>query len=52
MRAIVAQIEELVNGKQSGDYFFELSITPITPITVNDTTGYGLTTLNVEWRDI
>lgn len=52
MQAIVSQIEELVNEKENEGYFFELSSQPITPITVNSTTGYGLTTLNVEWRDI
>lgn len=52
MTMIVAQIEELVNEKVCDGYYFELTPTPITPITVNDTTGYGLTTLNVEWRDI
>jgi hypothetical protein len=52
MDAIVAQIQNLVDEKVNDGYYFELSATPITPITVNDTTGYGLTTLNVEWREI
>jgi hypothetical protein len=52
MNYIVSQIEELANEKESEGYFFELSPTPITPITVSDTTGYGLTTLNFEWREL
>jgi hypothetical protein len=52
MKLVVAQIEKLVNEKVCDGYYFELSPNPITPITINDTTGYGLTTLNVEWRDI
>lgn len=52
MKLVVAQIEKLVDEKVCDGYYFELSPNPITPITINDTTGYGLTTLNVEWRDI
>ncbi len=51
MRKLVAQCERIVNGKVSDGFFFELDATNvITPPTVNLTTGYATTILNVAWR--
>lgn len=52
MRKLVAQCVELVDRKTSQGLFF--SFDPqnvITPPTLNDTTGYATTTLNVAWRE-
>lgn len=51
VRQIIAQCEELVNGKTSQGFFFKLDPTnAITPTTVNPTTGYSTTVLNVKWH--
>ncbi len=51
LRQMVAQCELIVNGKVSDGFFFELDATNvITPPTVNLTTGYATTILNVAWR--
>lgn len=51
MRRMLAQCEELVNGKFFDGFFFELDATNvITPPTVNLTTGYATTILNVAWH--
>jgi hypothetical protein len=51
---LVSQVESLISEKtiEKGKlrYFFELTTTPITPITVNTTTGYASTVLNVAYR--
>lgn len=52
MRIALSQIESLINGKCSEGYFFRLSTNPITPITINENTGYGIAILNVEWREV
>jgi hypothetical protein len=52
---ITSQISDAVNGRsveyENIRYFFELSTTPITPTTVNTTTGYAMTVLNVAWHN-
>lgn len=54
MKLLVAQVEELINKKTVDynglRYYFELTTTPITPITVNTTTGYATTVLNIAYR--
>lgn len=51
VRQIIAQCEELVNGKVSDGFYFELDpMNVITPTTVNLTIGYSTTVLNVSWR--
>ncbi len=51
LRQMVAQCEQIVNGKVSDGFFFELDApNVITPPTVNLTTGYATTILNVAWR--
>lgn len=49
--SMVEQCVELVNGKVSQGFFFELDPSNvITPTTVNLTNGYATTVLNVEWH--
>lgn len=51
VRQIISQCEELVNGKVSDGFYFEFDpMNAITPTTVNLTTGYSTTVLNVEWH--
>jgi len=51
LHQIVVQCEQIVNGTTSQGFFFELDATNvITPPTVNLTTGYATTILNVAWR--
>lgn len=51
LQQMVAQCETIVNCKSSGGFFFELDATNvITPPTVNLTTGYATTILNVAWH--
>ncbi len=53
MRHLAAQCQGLVDGKISQGFFFELDTTNvITPPTVNPTTSYATTILNVTWRTI
>lgn len=48
---IVDQCAELVNGETANGFHFELSPTNvIMPTTVNLSTAYSATTLNVEWH--
>lgn len=48
---IVAQCERLVARKVSQGFFFDFDATNvITPTTVNLTTGYATTTINVSWH--
>jgi hypothetical protein len=49
IKLILAQIEDKVNDVSAEGYVFKISATPITPVTVNATTGYSVTTLNIEW---
>lgn len=50
-RLLAEQCEELVNCKSAEGFFFELNAAnPITPVTVNVTSGYSTMVLNVEWR--
>lgn len=50
--SMVERCVELVNGKTSQGFFFELDpANVITPTTVNLTTGYSTTILNVKWRE-
>jgi hypothetical protein len=49
IKLILAQIEDKVNNVSAEGYVFKISSTPITPVTVNATTGYSVTTLNIEW---
>lgn len=49
--SMVEQSVELVNGKVSQGFYFELDPSNvITPTTVNLTNGYATTVLNVEWH--
>lgn len=51
VRQIISQCEELVNGKVNDGFYFEFDATNvITPTTVNLTSGYSTTVLNVSWR--
>lgn len=51
VRQIISQCEELVNNKVSDGFYFEFDpMNVITPTTVNLTSGYSTTVLNVSWR--
>ena len=51
--SIMKQIEEKVSYASSGDYFFEINPDNIiTPTTVNMTSGYSTTILNIEWHTV
>lgn len=51
VRQIVNQCVELVNGAISHGFYFSLNpLNVITPTTINLTTGYSTTILNVEWH--
>ena len=51
--ALLKLIEEKVSNVVSGDYFFEINLDNIiTPTTVNVTTGYSTTILNIEWHTV
>lgn len=48
---MVSQVWRLTNGSKTGCYVFSLNPqNVITPASVNTTTGYSVTVLNVEWR--
>lgn len=50
---ILKLIEEKVSNKVSKDYFFEINTDNIiTPTTVNVSTGYSTTILNIEWHTV
>lgn len=49
---ILSQAQKLVHGRVAGGFVFTLDPSAvITPTTVNPTTGYSTTILNVEWRE-
>lgn len=51
--SLLKLIEEKVSNVMSGDYFFEINPDNIiTPTTVNVTTGYSTTVLNIQWHTI
>lgn len=51
VRQIIAQCDKLVNNKVSDGFYFEFDpMNVITPTTVNITSGYSTTVLNVSWR--
>lgn len=51
VNSIVSQLEEYLKYRKSGRYFFELNPQNIiTPTTINVTSGYSVTVLNVEWQ--
>ena len=51
VRQIIAQCDKLVNNKVSDGFYFEFDpMNVITPTTVNLTSGYSTTVLNVSWR--
>lgn len=51
--ALLKLIEEKVSNIVSGDYFFEINPDNIiTPTTVNVTTGYSTTVLNIQWHTV
>lgn len=51
--ALLKLIEEKVSNIVSGDYFFEINLDNIiTPTTVNVTTGYSTTVLNIQWHTV
>lgn len=51
--ALLKLIEEKVSNIVSGDYFFEINLDNIiTPTTVNVTTGYSTTILNIQWHTV
>lgn len=48
---IISQLEEYLKYNKHGRYFFEITAgNVITPTSVNVTSGYSVTVLNVEWR--
>ena len=51
--SLLKLIEEKVSNVVSGDYFFEINPDNIiTPTTVNVTTGYSTTILNIQWHTV
>ena len=51
--ALLKLIEEKVSLSGFGNYFFEINPNNIiTPTTVNVTTGYSTTILNIEWHTV
>lgn len=51
VNSIVSQLEKYLKYRKSGRYFFELNPQNIiTPTTINVTSGYSVTVLNVEWQ--
>ena len=51
--ALLKLIEGKVSNVVSGDYFFEINPDNIiTPTTVNVTTGYSTTILNIQWHTV
>ena len=51
--SLLKLIEEKVSNVVSGDYFFEINLDNIiTPTTVNVTTGYSTTVLNIQWHTV
>lgn len=51
--SLLKLIEEKVSNVVSGDYFFEINPDNIiTPTTVNVTTGYSTTVLNIQWHTV
>ena len=51
--ALLKLIEEKVSPSTSENYFFEINPNNIiTPTTVNVTTGYSTTILNIEWHTV
>lgn len=53
IKQIIAQCAQLVNNMSADGFFFNFDPTNvITPTTVNLTTGYSTTVLNVEWHTI
>lgn len=51
--ALLKLIEERVSLSGFGNYFFEINPNNIiTPTTVNVTTGYSTTILNIEWHTV
>lgn len=51
IRQIISQVETLVNGVTIDGFYFKFApYNVITPTTVNLTTGYSTTILNVEWH--
>ena len=51
LKQMIGQCVELVDRKSSQDFFFKLDPTNvITPPTVNLTTGYATTVINVAWH--
>lgn len=51
--SLLKLIEEKVSNIVSGNYFFEINPDNIiTPTTVNVTTGYSTTILNIQWHTV
>ena len=51
--SLLKLLEEKVSNIVSGDYFFEINPDNIiTPTTVNVTTGYSTTILNIQWHTV
>lgn len=51
--SMIEQTVEIVNGKVTSGFYFELNLANvITPTTVNLTNGYATTVLNVEWSTV
>lgn len=49
--SMLKQVEELVNCKASGKYYFKVNpYNLITPATYNSATGYTTTVVNIEWN--
>lgn len=51
--ALLKLIEEKISQSAQGNYFFEINPNNIiTPTTVNVTTGYSTTILNIDWHTL
>lgn len=51
VKNILAQFDELVENRNTPNYFFKYEIQPfITPTTPNITSGYSITSLNLRWN--
>lgn len=51
INSMLSQMETLTKGKSSGKFFFDINEDNIiTPVSVNTTTGYATTTLNIAWH--
>lgn len=50
IRETLNLLSELIHLQVNGGFLFSLSLRPVTPTRVDNTTGYSTTTINVAWR--